>query len=151
MSKPHEIGRVGWTVNDYVRHQRATQREHGYRAIGLRLPVPLIEQLDEVKLKYKLRSRDPVIARIIRHAYETTDVRDLVIPPPYPADVVCKGVCVTLSEELRDYLKSIQAHFRGRTVSGSTAFEMLVAAHGTDIAALPVQLELIGKDQAVST
>ena len=128
------------TMKELVQQQRAELYSSGHQNLNMALPVELIEQIDVLKSRYRLRSRDAVVARIIRKCMSTTHPDAFVQRAADPAAQV-RRISPIVPSELADYVKRVQLRFRN--IAYGPAFEMIFAEVGTDLSNPGVQLELI--------
>ena len=145
VQSPSQIRRM--TVKELVQQQRDELYATGHQALKLSLSETMIEQIDLLKKQYKLKSRDAVVARIIRKCMETTSPEVFVQRASDP-DIVYRCISPIVANELVDYVKQIQRRFR--SITYGPVFEMIAAEVGNDLSKPAVQLELIQKEQAVS-
>jgi hypothetical protein len=131
------------SVKELVQQQRDELYAAGHQNINMSLPVPVVAMIDELKKRYKLRSRDAVVGRIIRKCMNTLPVDSFVLRPLPPADKMQK-ISPIVAGELADYMQEIQARFRH--ISYGPIFETILAKVGTDLSVAPVQLELMQRN-----
>ena len=127
------------TTKQLVQQQRAELYSTGHQNLNMALPTEVIEQIDLLKARHRLRSRDAVVARIIRKCMVTTHPDTLVQRATDPALKV-RRISPIVPSELADYVKRIQRRFRN--MAYGPVFEMIFAEVGTDLSNPPVQLEL---------
>src|SRR3546814_20491960 len=66
------------TVKELVQQQRGELYASGHQNLNMALPAELIGEIDVLKKRYRLRSRDAVVARIIRKCMATVSPDDFV-------------------------------------------------------------------------
>lgn len=126
-------------MKQLVQQQRAELYSTGHQNLNMALPTPVIEQIDVLKGRYGLRSRDAVVCRIIRKCMHTVDPDAFVQRATDPAPKL-RRISPIVPSELADYVKTIQRRFRN--IAYGPVFEMIFAEVGTDLSNPPVQLEL---------
>lgn len=136
------------SVKELVQQQRDSLYASGHQNINMLLPVSMVAMIDELKKRHKLRSRDAVVARIIRKCMHTVPADSFVLRPLPPAEKM-QRISPIIAGELASYMQDIQARFRH--ISYGPIFETIVAEIGTDLSAVPVQLELMQREHAVTT
>lgn len=130
------------TVNELVQQQRDALYASGHRNLRMSLPEDIVRQLSEMKVRYRLGSRDMVVARVIRKAKATIRPDQFVQRTASAPSTVYRWISPIVANELGDYLKDIQKHFRN--LSYGAVFEMIFAEIGQDLSKPAVQLELAG-------
>lgn len=128
------------TVNELVQQQRDELYASGHQNLNMALPTEIIEQLDLLKKRYGLRSRDGVVCRIIRKSMNTVSP-DSFVQGAGNANTVLRRISPIVPSELVAYVKEIQRGFRN--IAYGPVFEMIFAEVGTDLSNPAVQLELI--------
>lgn len=131
----------GLTMKELVQQQRAELYATGNRNLNMAVSEATIQQIDSLKKVYRLRSRDAIVARIIRKASVTVSPDQYVQRAASSPDTVYRWISPIIAIELVDYVKEIQKRFRN--LSLGSAFEMVFAEVGHDLSNPPVQLELI--------
>lgn len=131
----------GLTMKELVQQQRAGLYATGNQTLCMAVPVSMIAQIDVLKKRYGLRSRDAIIARIIRRALTTIRPDSFVQRAATSPDIAYRWITPIVAIELVDYMKEIQTRFRN--LSLGSAFEMVFAEVGDDISNSAIQLELI--------
>jgi hypothetical protein len=128
-------------MKELVQQQRAGLYETGNQTLCMAVPVPMIVQIDILKKRYGLRSRDAIIARIIRKSLTTIRPDSFVQRSAASPDIAYRWITPIVAIELVDYMKEIQKRFRSLSLGG--AFEMIFAEVGEDLSNPAIQLELI--------
>ncbi len=126
-------------MKQLVQQQRAELYSTGHQNLNMALPAEVIAQIDLLKTRYGLRSRDAVVGRIIRKCMSTTHPDAFVQRATDPAAVL-RRISPIVPSELADYVKRIQRRFRN--IAYGPVFEMIFAEVGADLSNPPVQLEL---------
>ena len=130
-------------MKELVRQQRGELYAAGHQNLNMALPEQVIEQIDRLKERHRLRSRDAVVSRIIRKCMATTRP-DAFTQRAANSDTTFRRISPIVPGELADYVKRVQ--FRFRNVGYGPVFEMIFAEIGGDLSNPAVQLELIGSD-----
>lgn len=128
-------------MKELVQQQRTELYATGNRNLNMAVSQETIEQIDALKKRYRLRSRDAIVARIIRKALATVGPDHYVQRAAASPDTVYRWISPIIAIELVDYVKEIQKRFR--SLSLGSAFEMIFAEIGDDLSNPAVQLELI--------
>ncbi|MBB3588939.1 hypothetical protein [Sphingomonas sp. BK481] len=133
-------------VRELVQQQRDALYASGHQNMAMSVRPEVIDQIDVLKKRYKLRSRDAVIARVIAKSKATFS------PETFALQAADKNTLRKISpivpNDLVDYVKQIQRRFRG--IACGPVFEMIFAEVGNDLSNPAVQLELIQRERAVS-
>ena len=119
------------SVKELVQQQRDELYVTGHRNLRMSLSEDVITQLDVLKKNYGLRSRDAVVARIIRKAKASVAPKDYVQRPAADPDMTYRWISPIVAVELSDYVKDIQRCFRG--LNYGPVFEMIFAVVGDDL------------------
>ena len=117
-------------MKELVQQQRHALYAAGHRNLNMLLPVETVAQIDGLKKRYGLRSRDAVIARVIRKCMSTTKPEAFVQRAADP-DTKFRRISPIVAGELADYVRRIQLRFR--SVAYGPVFEMILAQIGTDL------------------
>ena len=128
------------TVKELVRQQRGELYATGHQNLNMALPSGLIDEIDTLKKRYRLRSRDAVVARIIRQCMATVSPDDFV-QREADGDATLRRISPIVENELADYVQQVQRRFRNMPYG--PVFEMIFAEIGSDLSNPAVQLELI--------
>lgn len=104
------------------------------------LPEALIAEIDGLKRRYRLRSRDAVVSRIIRKCMTTTVPTAFVQRATYEQGEM-RRISPIVPGELSDYVKQVQLRFRN--IACGPAFELIFAKVGGDLTNPALQLRLI--------
>ncbi len=128
------------TVKELVQQQRNELYATGHQNMNMMLSQGVIAQIDALKVRYKLRSRDAVVGRVIRKCASLLDPDDFVWRAGDP-DEVYRRISPIVPADLAAYVKQIQSRFRH--IGYGPVFEMILAEVGSDLSPVPVQLELI--------
>lgn len=146
MAKPQSTTRR-LSMKELVQQQRDGLYSTGHQNLNMALPVATIAQIDLLKKRYRLRSRDAVVARIIRKCSVMVEP-DAFVQRAADPDTEYRSISPIVAHELAAYVKQVQRRFRN--IGYGTVFVMIFAEVGTDLSNPAVQLELIEKEQAVS-
>lgn len=133
------------TVKELVQQQRDELYATGHRNLNMALPEGVIAEIDVLKKRYRLRSRDAVVARIIRKCMATVSPENFV-QRPADGDVTLRRISPIVANELADYVQQVQRRFRNMPYG--PVFEMIFAEIGSDLSNPAVQLELIRGGEA---
>ncbi len=117
------------SVKELVQHQRAGLYLTGHQNLNMVLPLSILEQIDHLKTRHGLRSRDAVVARIIAAAKATVDPDDFV-QRAADVDTVFRRISPIVPNELAGYVQQIQRRFRN--LAYGPVFEMIFAQVGSD-------------------
>jgi hypothetical protein len=117
------------TVRELVQQQRGELYATGHRNLNMSLSAETIERIDALKTRFGLRSRDAVVARIIRKCMMTTDPDTFTQRAAGP-DTIYRRISPIVAGELADFVKRVQLRFRG--LAYGPVFEMILAEVGTD-------------------
>ncbi|KRB78792.1 hypothetical protein ASE22_25195 [Sphingomonas sp. Root720] len=128
------------SMKQLVQQQRDELYASGHRNLNMALSEGTIQQIDLMKKRYRLRSRDQVVARVIRKCSATVDPDSFVQHATSPATQY-RRISPIIAGELADYVKQVQRRFRN--IGYGPVFEMIFAEVGTDLSNTAVQLELI--------
>jgi hypothetical protein len=128
------------TVKELVQQQRGELYATGNQNLNMALPEGVIAEIDALKKRYKLRSRDAVVSRIIRKCMSTISPDDFV-QRPADGDTALRRISPIVANELVDYVQQVQRRFRNMPYG--PVFEMIFAEIGSDLSNPAVQLELI--------
>ena len=99
------------TVKELVRQQRGELYATGHQNLNMALPSGLIDEIDTLKKRYRLRSRDAVVARIIRKCMATVSPDDFV-QRAADGDATLRRISPIVANELADYVQQVQRRFR---------------------------------------
>jgi len=128
------------TVKELVQQQRGELYASGHQNLNMALPTELIGEIDVLKKRYRLRSRDAVVARIIRKCMATVSPDDFV-QRAADNNMNLRRISPIVPSELADYVQQVQRRFRNMPYG--PVFEMIFAEVGSDLSNPAVQLELI--------
>ena len=128
------------TMKELVQQQRDELYASGHQNLNMALSRWTIQQIDLIKTRYRLRSRDQVVARIIRKGLTTLDPDSFVQRASDPATEY-RRISPIVAAELVNYVKQVQRRFRN--IGYGPVFEMIFAEVGTDLSNTAMQLELI--------
>ena len=118
------------TVKELVREQRGELYASGHRNLNMVLPGELIERIDAWKRRYRLGSRDAVVARVIRQCMATTSPDAFILHARMrPLDT--RRISPIVAAELAKYVRLIQVRFHG--MAYGPVFEMIAARVGGDL------------------
>lgn len=98
------------SVKELVQQQRDALYATGHQNLNMALAEATVEQIGILKARYELRSRDAVVARIVRKGLATIEPDDFVMKPCDP-DTVFRRIYPIAPPELVDYVKRIQKRF----------------------------------------
>lgn len=120
------------SIKQLVQKRRDGLYASGHRNLNMALSEQAIAQLDAWKARYRLRSRDAVVARVIERcmasAHPTTFLQRAAAP-----EAVLRRISPIVAVELADYLKEVQRRFR--SVAYGPIFEMLMDRIGDALVA----------------
>jgi hypothetical protein len=131
------------TMRELVQQQRTELYASGHQNLNMALSEATIEKIDEMKRRYRLRSRDAVVGRIIRRCSTTVGPNDFVQRASDP-DIRYRRISPIIAGELVDYVKRVQLRFRN--MGYGAVFEMIFAEVGTNLSP-GIQFELIRRDE----
>lgn len=118
------------SVRDLVREQRDGLYASGHQNLNMSLPSALIGRIDAWKSRYRLGSRDAVVARVIRQCMSTTTPDGFVLhAKPRCADM--RRISPIVAADLAAYVKRIQDRFHG--IAYGPVFEMIADRVGPDL------------------
>lgn len=123
-------------VNAAVQRQRGKLYSSGHQNLNMALPVEAIDQIDRLKKRYNLRSRDAVVARVIAKSHATLTPEAFTLRAT-EGEAVFKRISPIVSNELAGYVKRIQQQFRN--IPYGPLFEMMLATVGADLTMPPGQ------------
>ena len=127
MPRPRSL--VVKTVKQLVREQRGELYASGHQNLNMVLPSELVDQLDAWKRRYRLGSRDAVVARVIRQCMATTSPDAFILHArTRPAEV--RRISPIVAAELADYVRLIQHRFHG--MAYGPVFEMIAGRIGAN-------------------
>lgn len=118
------------SVKQLVREQRGELYASGHRNLNMVLPGDLIERIDVWKRRYRLGSRDAVVARVIRQCMATTNP-DAFILHARARQMDTRRISPIVAAELADYVRLIQDRFHG--LAYGPIFEMIASRVGADL------------------
>lgn len=119
------------TKKELVQRQRDGLYATGHQNLNMTLPVDVVARIDIWKGRYRLRSRDAVVARVIRQCMATTDPDAFVLHAATRGPDV-RRISPIVPADLSDYVKRVQNRFHG--IAYGPVFEMIVAQVGEDLA-----------------
>lgn len=127
-------------MRELVQQQRDELYASGHRNLNMALPEEVIAEIDRLKQRYRLRSRDAVVSRVIRKCMVTSPPEALVQRATSPI-MAFRRISPIVPGELADYVRRVQLRFRN--IAYGPAFEMIFAEVGGDLSNPGLQLELI--------
>ena len=127
-------------MKELVQQQRSELYAAGHQNLNMALPEELIAQIDELKRRHRLRSRDAVISRAIRKCMATTSP-DAFTRRAIEPGAVYRRISPIVPAELVDYVKRVQLRFRN--IAYGPVFEMIFAEIDGNVSHPGFQLELI--------
>ena len=122
-------------MKELVQQQRRELYAAGHQNLNMLLSVETVALIDALKQRYRLRSRDAVVARVIRKCL-TTIPPDAFAQRPVDPDTAFRRISPIVAGELADYVRQVQLRFRG--LAYGPVFEMILAEVGTDLAVVPI-------------
>ncbi len=122
-------------MKELVQQQRRELYAAGHQNLNMLLSVETVARIDALKERYRLRSRDAVVARVIRKCMATTQPEAFAQRPADP-DTEFRRISPIVAGELADYVRRVQLRFR--SLAYGPVFEMILAEVGMDIAPAPV-------------
>lgn len=128
------------TMKELVQQQRDELYSSGHQNLNMALSEWTIQQIDLIKKRYRLRSRDQVVARIIRKGLTSLGPDSFVQRASNP-ETKYRRISPIIAGELVNYVKQVQRRFRN--IGYGPVFEIIFAEVGTDLSNTAVQLELI--------
>lgn len=128
MARPRSLSPK--TVKQLVREQRGDLYAAGHQNLNMTLPTGVIAQIDAWKGRYRLRSRDAVVARVIRQCMATTSP-DAFVLRAAALEPDTRRISPIVPAELADYVKRVQHRFHG--IPYGPVFELIVAQVGGDL------------------
>lgn len=135
-------------VKALVRQQRGNLYSSGHQNLNMALPVEAIDQIDRLKKRYNLRSRDAVVVRVIAKSHATLTPEAFTLRATDGAAVI-KRISPIVPNELAGYVKRIQQQFRN--IPYGPLFEMMLATVGADLTMPPGQTADLMRDVPAST
>lgn len=118
------------SVAQLVREQRDGLYAAGHQNLNMALAAPVIAQIDAWKRRHRLRSRDAVVALVIRQCMTLTEPEAFILRAAPRTDDT-RRISPIVPADLADYVKRIQRHFHG--IAYGPVFEMIVAEVGPDL------------------
>jgi hypothetical protein len=128
------------SVKELVQQQRGELYATGHQNLNMAIPADLINQIDLLKRTYRLRSRDAIVARVIRKCMMTIEP-DAFVQRVADAGTVYRRISPIVPNELVDYVKQIQQRFRN--IGYGPVFEMIFNKVASDLLSPAVQSEVI--------
>ena len=122
-------------MKELVQQQRRELYATGHQNLNMSLSVETVARIDALKQRYRLRSRDAVVARVIRQCMSTTQPETFVQRSADP-DTSFRRISPIVAGELADYVRRVQLRFR--SLAYGPVFEMILAEVGNDLTAAPV-------------
>lgn len=113
------------SVKQLVQQQRDGLYAQGHQNLHMTLPADAIARIDALKQRWALRSRDAVIARIVRQCMDTVPV-DALVASISPIDVELRRLSPIIPGDLVAFVKQVQQRFRHRAYG--PIVEMMLAA-----------------------
>ena len=130
-------------MKQLVQQQRGELYASGHQNLNMAVSEATIAKIDEMKTRYRLRSRDAVVGRIIRRALSTVDPDSFVLRASVPGTAY-RRISPIVAGELVDYVKRVQRRFHN--LGYGPVFEMIFDEVGTNISP-GVQFELIRREE----
>lgn len=122
-------------MKELVQQQRRELYATGHQNLNMSLSVETVARIDALKQQHRLRSRDAVVARVIRKCMTTTQPEAFTQRPADP-DTTFRRISPIVAGELADYVRRVQLRFRG--LAYGPVFEMILAEVGSDLSAVLV-------------
>ncbi len=122
-------------MKELVQQQRRELYATGHQNLNMSLSAETVARIDALKQRYRLRSRDAVVARVIRKCMATTQPETFVQRSADP-DTTFRRISPIVAGELADYVRRVQLRFR--SLAYGPVFEMILAEVGNDLTAAPV-------------
>lgn len=129
MPRPRPIEQK--TKKELIQQARACLYATGHQNLNMTLSVDVLARIDTWKGRYRLRSRDAVVARVIRQCMATTDLDTFVLHAATRGPEV-RRISPIVPADLTSYVKRLQNRFHG--IAYGPVFEMIVAQVGEDLA-----------------
>lgn len=117
-------------MKQLVQQQRHELYSAGHQNLNMSLSVETVARIDGLKKRFGLRSRDAVVARIIRKCMTTTEP-DAFTQRAADPDTAFRRISPIVAGELADYVRRVQLRFRG--LAYGPVFEMILAQVGADL------------------
>lgn len=117
-------------MKELVQQQRGKLYAAGHQNLNMTLSAETVERIDELKKRYRLRSRDAVVARIIGKCMTTIDPNAFTHRAADP-ETVYRRISPIVAGELADYVRRVQLRFR--SLAYGPVFEMILAEAGADL------------------
>lgn len=130
-----------------MRKARRINAEAGLRQYKLLVVQSVVAQLDILKQRHKLKSRERTAFALLKRARQAMRAHEYPVPPLPPPEDHPVVLNVNLYDEHVRYLREIMRHLRG--VSMGVAFEA-VALAVTDLDTAAEQLSLLEEEAAVT-
>lgn len=111
------------TTKELVQQQRGELYSSGHQNLNMALSAETIAQIDVLKERYGLRSRDAVVGRIIRHCMTTIEPEAFTLRAAGP-DTVFRRISPIVPGELAEYVRRVQLRFRN--LAYGPVFEMML-------------------------
>lgn len=121
-------------MKQLVREQRDGLYAAGHQNLHMMLSEGVIAKIDAWKGRYRLRSRDAVVARVIRQCMTSTNP-DAFVLRAASGQPETRRISPIVPADLADYVKRVQHRFHG--IPYGPVFEMIVAQIGPDLADTP--------------
>lgn len=122
-------------MKELVQQQRRELYATGHQNLNMSLSAETVARIDALKHRYHLRSRDAVVARVIRKCMATKQPETFVQRSADP-DTTFRRISPIVAGELADYVRRVQLRFR--SLAYGPVFEMILAEVGNDLTAAPV-------------
>lgn len=122
------------TMKQLVQQQRHELYATGHQNLNMSLSVETVTRIDTLKKRYGLRSRDAVVARVIRKCM-TTKRPDAFIQRSADPETQFRRISPIVAGELADYVRRVQLRFR--SLAYGPVFEMILAEVGADLSYEP--------------
>lgn len=119
------------TAVQLVREQRDGLYATGHQNLNMKLSAAVVAQIDVWKRRHRLRSRDAVVAQVIRQCMATASPETFVLRASADAPDV-RRISPIVPADVADYVKGVQRRFHG--IPYGPVFEMIVARIGAELA-----------------
>ena len=122
-------------MKELVQQQRRELYATGHQNLNMSLSIETVARIDALKQRYRLRSRDAVVARVIRKCMATTPAEAFTQRPADP-DTSFRRISPIVAGELADYVRRVQLRFR--SLAYGPVFEMILTEVGANLTTAPV-------------
>lgn len=117
-------------IKQLVQERRDGLYATGHRNLNMALPEQAIAQIDAWKTRYRFRSRDAVVARVIERCMASAHPAAFVQRASSP-EAALRRISPIVAVELAEYLKQVQRRFRN--TGYGPIFEMMIDRVGDDL------------------